>query len=521
MIQHILIACKKVTSLRSFSMYQNNMQKIKLDLRNLFDSSVKAVQPDYLLKKSLLLDGNVLNVRDKKYILNNNVHIIGFGKAVLGMAYEAEKIFGEHLISGIISVPEGIMDTLKNSSNIQHVSNSVLKISEGAKNNLPDKNANETALKIKDLVKNLTSNDLLIVLISGGGSALLPLPLPSISIEEKSFIIKSLAAAGANINELNCIRKKLSVLKGGGLAEIAYPAQVVSLILSDIVDNPLDLIASGPTVLNNDSPDAALNIVNKYSLFEKMPLSVQKCLSFSNYNGEKSIGLKNFSHVQNVLIGSNLTAITSIAESANNMDYNSVILSTSVEGNVSDIGKLYATLACSVCKILHEDIKDNNNEINNIIQQIKQTFTVYENAENELHTALQNVNKGLCIIAGGETTVIVKGTGKGGRNQELAMIFMKHMHDNSQKCPLLKKFDIVLLSAGTDGIDGPTDAAGAFGYGQQYISAKEQNINLFEYEKNNDSHNFYKKLNGGQDLIISGHTGTNVMDVHILVIKPN
>lgn len=519
MIQQILVACKKITCLRSFSGCQSNMQKIKFDLRNMFDASVKAVRPNHLLKKALIVNGTVLKAHNKKYLLNNNVYIVGFGKAVLSMAFEAEHIFEKHLVSGIVSVPEGILGIFKNNSDVQSVPNSILEIIEGAKNNLPDKNANETAHKIKNLVQNLNSNDLLIVLISGGGSALLPLPLPSITLEEKSFVIKLLATAGANINELNCVRKKLSVLKGGGLAEIAYPAQIISLILSDIVRNPLDLIASGPTVLNIDPPDAALKVVHKYSLFDKMPPSVQKCLNCSENQGVKLNDSKSFSHVQNVLIGSNLTAVSSLAEAASNMGYSSIVLSTSVEGNVLDIGKLYATLALSICKFL-DDASENNNEINTVFQQMNQTFTVNENAEKELSMAIQNGNKPLCVIAGGETTVVVKGTGKGGRNQELAMIFMKYIHENSKKYPLLEKFDVVLLSAGTDGIDGPTDAAGAFGYGQQYSSAKKQNINPFEYEKNNDSYNFYKLLNGGEDLIVTGHTGTNVMDVHILVINP-
>jgi glycerate kinase len=498
------------------------IQRIKVDMRSLYDKFVRSVQPDNLLKNTIKVKGNTLIVGDTQYQLNKNSYLIGFGKAVLGMAYEAEKILGNHLCSGIISVPEGIQETLKN-SNIQLKPDSMLKILEGAKNNLPDQNAEEAARRIKQLVQNLGSSDLLIVLISGGGSALLPLPLPPITLEEKCQLVKLLTAAGANIFELNCVRKKLSVLKGGGLAQLAYPAQVVALILSDIVGDPMDLIASGPTVVNTDAPDAALNIVRKYSLLDKVPASIQTCLSTisSNtvYQSEVVNNSKMFSHVQNILIGSNLTALTTTAAVASSENYNTVILSSRTEGHVADVGRMYATLATAICKAL---CNKSSLEIHEVFKCMKQLYIVCDSAEKEVLCAVENIKnkKGICLIAGGETTVIVKGNGLGGRNQELAMVFARLMNEYSQSFPFLEQFHAILLSAGSDGIDGPTDAAGAFGYKYQFNIAKEQNLKPDEYENNNDSYNFYLKLNGGEDLIVVGHTGTNVMDVHILVIEP-
>lgn len=499
------------------------IQRIKVDMRSLFDKSVRAVQPHNLLRNAIHVKGNTLVVNGTQYQLNNNVYLIGLGKAALGMACEAERIFGNHVCSGIISVPKGIQETMKNNSNMQPKSDSALEILEGAKNNLPDQNAEEAARRIKQLVQNLGSSDLLIALISGGGSSLLPLPLPTITLEEKCQVVKLLTAAGANIIELNSVRKKLSVLKGGGLAQLAYPAQVLAFIISDIVGDPLDLIASGPTVVNSDVPNAAVNIIRKYSLLDKVPASIQTCLSTtcSNITYQHELNdSKMFSHVQNLLIGSNLTAVTAAAEAASNNNYNTVILSSGIEGLVADVGRMYATLATAICKILCN--KSTPDEMHEVFRYMKQLYSICDNSEREVLCAVKSMKnkKGICLIAGGETTVIVKGDGLGGRNQELAMIFARHMNENSKSFPFLEQFHAVFLSAGTDGIDGPTDAAGAFGYREQFNAATEQNLKPDEYESNNDSYNFYLKLNGGEDLIVVGHTGTNVMDVHVLVIEP-
>lgn len=499
------------------------MQRIKVDMRSIFDKCVRAVQPDSLLKNAINVVGNTLIAGDREYKLNRNCYLIGFGKAVLGMACEAERILGSHLCSGIISVPEGIQEAMKKNPSMQPLTDSVLNIIEGAKNNLPDLNAEEAARKIKQMIQNLGSSDLVIVLISGGGSALLPLPLPPVTLEDKCQMVKLLAAAGANIIELNCVRKRFSVLKGGGLAHIAYPAQVVALIISDIVGDPVDLIASGPTVVNSDAPDAAHNIIRKYSLLDKMPASIQADLSSTNnmtYEKESLHNSETFSHVQNLLIGSNMKALMAAREAALSNNYNSVILSCGVEGLITDVGRMYATLATAVCEDLcRKSVPD---KIHEVFHCMKKQYNICDDAEEEVLCAVKNMinKKGICLIAGGETTVIVKGNGSGGRNQELAMVFARYMNENSKLFPFLEQFHAVLLSAGTDGIDGPTNAAGALGYMYQFIAAAEHNMKPDEYENNNDSYNFYLNLNDGEDLIVVGHTGTNVMDVHILVIEP-
>nr|CAD7424899.1 unnamed protein product [Timema monikensis] len=335
------------------------------------------------------------------------------------MASEVERTLGEHLVKGIVSVPVGILNTLHDKKEMLPKQGSVLQFIEGAKNNLPDKSSLGAAIKIKDLVKSLDQNAILLVLISGGGSALLPLPQTPVTLNEKCRVINLLASSGANIMELNCVRKKVSVLKGGGLARLAYPAQVISLILSDVVGDPLDFIASGPTVANTDKVLDALNIINKYSLLNKIPESVISNIKVTSTSNDDSCNeVNNFDHVQNNIIGNNSIAVNNVAKVAQQNGYSSVILSTRVEGLVLNVAIKYANLANEIC----------------------------------------------LNISGGETTVILKGKGKGGRNQELALTFAKALYEMKETHPHMDEFNIFLLSCGTDGIDGPTDAAGAIGH---------------------------------------------------------
>nr|CAD7463046.1 unnamed protein product [Timema tahoe] len=432
------------------------------------------------------------------------------------MASEVERTLGEHLVKGIVSVPVGILNTLHDKKEMLPKQGSVLQFIEGAKNNLPDKSSLGAAIKIKDLVKSLGENAILLVLISGGGSALLPLPQTPVTLDEKCRVINLLASSGADIMELNCVRKKVSVLKGGGLSRLAYPAQVVSLILSDVVGDPLDFIASGPTVANTDQVVDALNIINKYHLLNKIPESVISIIKATPTSNDDSCNeVNNFNHVQNNIIGNNSIAVKNVAKVAQQNGYSSVILSTRVEGLVSNVAIKYANLANEICLNM-------SGKQNRLVQYFEETSKEYKFVDNVL-TNLQtqiskfSQSKGLCLVAGGETTVILKGKGKGGRNQELALTFAKVLHEMKDTHPHIDEFNIFLLSCGTDGIDGPTDAAGAIGHCQQFENVGSH-LKPYECLKNNDSNSFYSNFSNGDDLVSIGHTGTNVMDVHILVI---
>ncbi|RZC39415.1 glycerate kinase, partial [Asbolus verrucosus] len=224
-----------------------------------------------------------------------------FGKAVLGMALELERSLKDKLKMGVVTVPTGIFEKFKVESKIKFI--------EGARNNMPDEEALAGANEIRDLANSLGKDDLLLVLMSGGGSALLPLPVPPITLKEKQDLIKELSTKGADILELNCVRKQISVLKGGGLAELAYPSTVISLILSDIVGDPLDFIASGPTTPNSDNVNDAIAIIKKYNCYDSLSHSIKTVLE--QHKSKPSLKCfppirdGKYEHVENFIIGNN------------------------------------------------------------------------------------------------------------------------------------------------------------------------------------------------------------------------
>ncbi|XP_037295969.1 glycerate kinase [Manduca sexta] len=468
------------------------------DLIQIFRSSVSAVLPENMIRNTLTynagsqqltISGDVYNLQNK------NVYVVGTGKAVQNMAREVDSLLNSKIKYGIISIPEGSLDKNTTMGNVKYF--------EGARNNLPDVNAVKTAVKIKDLALKLDSKDLLLVLISGGGSALLPLPKDPIKLEEKTDLIKKLANSGADIKELNTVRKRLSDLKGGQLAIKAQPAQVVSLILSDIVGDPLDLIASGPTVANEDDISKAINIINKYSLFDDLPESIKTVL---NKNSDDLFPEDN---VRNYIIGSNKISIEAASYKCQKLDYIPIVLSNTITGNVKDVAKTYAELV----KLFVNYLKGNFN-----VNQLKvklDTINIPDMAADDVNK-INDTSKDICLILGGEITVEVNGSGKGGRNQQLALEFSDLIHKMKKD---MKNFDVYLLSAGTDGIDGPTDAAGAIGYLNLITESEASNVDVNSFLKNNDTYNFYKTFKNGSLHVITGHTNTNVMDIHLIIIK--
>ncbi|XP_063834751.1 glycerate kinase [Ostrinia nubilalis] len=473
------------------------------DLVQIFRSGVLVVQPDKLIRNSVNYNATtekLIIAGDSYNLQNKDVFLVGTGKAVQNMAKELEKILGGKIKHGIVSIPDG--------SKSETVINKYVRYSEGAKNNLPDKNAEATAIKVKKLVSSLTSNDLLIVLISGGGSSLLPLPREPITLEEKCGLVKKLANAGADIVELNTVRKRISELKGGQLAMRAQPAQVVSLILSDIVGDPLDLIASGPTTENNDDPNAAADIIKKYNLYEQLPLSVKTILNELNDSKEFPKD-----KVNNYIIGSNKVSIHEAANQAEKLGYLPICLSHQVIGNIEIVAQEYVKLAELFCKLIEgtlnkEEFKSSIDSLN--IPGISTNFIEDDKVMDLLK------HKDVCLVLGGEITVEVKGKGKGGRNQQLSLEFSNIIHKIKGR---FSHFEVDFLSAGTDGIDGPTDAAGAMGYLDLVSESKEVNIDINDYLNNSDSYNFYKRFKNGELHVFTGHTNTNVMDIHLIVIR--
>ncbi|XP_076985193.1 glycerate kinase isoform X2 [Tamandua tetradactyla] len=387
-----------------------------------------------------------------------------------------------------------------------------VQVFEGAEYNLPDRDALRAALAIQQLAEGLTADDLLLVLISGGGSALLPAPIPPVTLDEKQMLTKLLAARGATIQELNTIRKALSQLKGGGLAQAAYPAQVVSLILSDVVGDPMEVIASGPTVASTHSVQDCLHILNRYGLRAALPRSVKTVLAQadSDPRGPHTCG-----HVLNVIIGSNTLALAEAQRQAEVLGYRALVLSTAMQGDVKSIAQFYGLLARVAGARLTPSGAGASVEEEAELQELVTELQLSDLHLEEVLEAVAGARSPVCLLAGGEPTVQLRGSGKGGRNQELALRVGAEL---GRRPP--GPIDVLFLSAGTDGQDGPTEAAGAWVMPELASQAADEGLDVDNFLAHNDSYNFFSCFQGGAYLLRTGLTGTNVMDAHFLFLRP-
>ncbi|XP_076870138.1 glycerate kinase [Brachyhypopomus gauderio] len=495
-----------------------SMSSLEERARAVFAAAVEGVQPGSVVRRGLQRRGDELVVGGRSFTLRNNLHLVGFGKAVLGMAAEAERIVGDHLVRGLISVPHGIQETLKHHGKMNMLlkSSSRIEVIEGAKHNLPDADAQRSAEGIRELASALTERDLLLVLISGGGSALLPAPVPPVTLQEKQDVTRCLAAAGATIQELNTVRRALSLLKGGGLARCAYPAQVVALILSDVIGDPLDFIASGPTVQSETCPQEVRAILDRYHLSASLPSSVKEVLnkSSSQWRGEIKDHYHDKDRVLNVVIGSNAIALECAGRKARELGLHPVVLSPGVCGEVGAVARLYGLLSRFGCSPEKEPPPA-------LAAQILQLGPEVGVESWDLHRTMKLIREEweegwctTCVLAGGEPTVQLTGGGRGGRNQELALRVGLELSREVEKSSAL------FLSGGTDGQDGPTEAAGAVSDGEMETEARRQGLDIDGFLSNNDSFTFFSRLSDGRRLLLPGLTGTNVMDVHVMLLPP-
>ncbi len=427
---------------------------------NIFRSALEAVSPKVIVKECAKEINSSLkqeNIRD--------IVVVGFGKAAYQMAIAIEVIIDVDLIRA------GIIVTKYGHAEIQSSDLKKIKVFE-AGHPIPDENGIKATEKITELLKSAGKETLVLCLISGGGSALLVSPIDGVSLSEKQSITDLLLRAGADIEELNAVRKHLSKVKGGRLAEIAYPAKLKSIIISDVIGDKLDVIASGPTSADSSTFSDALRVIEKYDLFEKAPQSIMNILKSGNDGKIPDTPEADnpiFESIQNIIVGSNQKAVEAAVKEARTIGLETEVLSSSVTGEAREAAKWLADKA-----------KD----------------------------ALSSGDKGkLCFISGGETVVTVTGNGKGGRNTELALGFAMEVEG-------LKA--VTMLSAGTDGTDGPTDAAGAIVDGDTIVKARQAGLDPEEYLHNNDSYNFFREVDS---LVIIGPTGTNVMDLQIIIIK--
>lgn len=380
-------------------------------------------------------------------------HLVGFGKGVFAMAVELSRVLGDWLQSGILSVPLGTQQQFAN-TNLP----AKIRVLEGGRDNLPDAEAEHNARTIKAFVQSLGPDDVLFVLITGGGSALLPLPCDGVSLADKCAVIKQLAARGAPINAINTVRIDLSAIKGGKLAMTAARAhRVIGLIVSDIINNPLHLIASGPTVAATydaaGNGNTSLAILQQYQLWDNLPSHIKTIVErqsrCSPCDDDTVASLSSPVNVDNIIIASNNSALTEAINKANSHGLLTIAISTEIDGLVSDLSDAYAILATAIVNYRAQQIvlADFRHQLTHIRERLHFDDTFDANVLNAIAHS-QRLAKGICLIGGGEPTVRITGAGRGGRNQELALRFSIKCHANDilHEC--------VLLSAGTDGIDG-------------------------------------------------------------------
>ncbi len=428
------------------------------------EAALEAADPIEVVKSAIAVEDSNLLVSQHKFNLSifENIYVVGGGKASGKMAEALESRLGNRISEGLINVPY----------NSGPYSTKIISLQE-ASHPIPDKAGMEGAKRILELVGQAEKNDLVICLISGGGSSLMPLPRGEITLEDKRQVTNALLKSGATINEFNTVRKHISALKGGWLAKNAYPATIINLILSDVIGDPLDFIASGPTVPDSTTFGDAIEVLRRYNLWKTTPQSVKTLL----VNGQKGLREetpknedKVFKKAYNAVVGNNRSATSAACSSFRSSGLQALLLTSFLEGEARHVGTMLAAIT------------------------------------KEVVASGSPLPSPCGIVVGGETTVTVVGDGKGGRNQEIAL---------SAALKISGMGGIAIASLSTDGFDGPTEAAGALADGQTLSRSLELEMVAKNFIDRNDSFSFFSELN---DAIFTGFTGTNVNDVSVIVV---
>ncbi|MHA2393859.1 MAG: glycerate kinase type-2 family protein [Promethearchaeota archaeon] len=450
----------------------------KIALKTL-ERAISAVQPKQLIERAIKVQGNNLIIQDDEYDLKNfkKIYIIGGGKATAEMAFTLENLLlslNENEYEGIINIPRG-------SLNIESVKKSKITINY-ASHPIPDESGLKGVKSMIKMVENSKKNELIFCLISGGGSALLPLPKPGINLDDLKKLNSLLLASGASIHEINIIRKHLSEIKGGNLAKKFFQsdgAKLISLIISDVVGDNLDSIASGPTAPDQSTFKDALGVLDKYEIIEKIPSSIkdylQKGLTKEDYENPKPNDII-FGNVHNYLIGSVKFAVDEILKITKDKSFMVEYFSNEIIGEAHEYGR-----------ILYDIIKNKTNFNNNFKKSGK-----------------------IILIGTGELTVTVKGNGIGGRNQEMLLSFLESIESQD----IDHKF--LVLGANLDGVEGNSEAMGAIVDNYVLHQMNEKQINPAKYLDTNDSNAFFKLV---ESEIITGPTGCNVNDLLLILLK--
>lgn len=441
--------------------------QLRRDARQIWQAGVDAVRPARLMPAALRVDGSTLHFGGESLLLDpiRRIFVVGAGKAGAGMAAAVENILGHRLmeekqLTGWVNVPGDCV------AQLQRIK---LHAARPPGINEPTAAGAHGTNEILRLVESAGPDDLCLCLISGGGSALMPAPAQRISLDDKRTVTQYLSAAGANIEQLNTVRKQLSRIKGGGLMRACRAGRLVSLIISDVLGDPLDMIASGPTVEDTSTPEAALQVLDAFAARN----SEIRPEVFDFLEKKQRIELpRPACRVTNLIIGNNATAVDAAGMEAERLGYShAMVCAKRSEGPAEEVGRHLAAMA----------------------------------------RRMRDQSGPNCLISGGEPVVTLADKsirGQGGRNQQLVLAALEHLSDDGAA-------RIAILSGGTDGEDGPTDAAGALMDRSVLEAARRQNLDPADYLTRNDAYNFFRPLDA---LIKTGPTHTNVCDLRVVVV---
>ncbi|WP_165176997.1 DUF4147 domain-containing protein [Desulfovibrio sp. ZJ369] len=438
------------------------MERQRQTLQGIFDAALAAVSPDGALLRHLRLEGDSLVADGRPWnIAKRRISVIGAGKGVAPMALALEDMLGGRLDAGFIVVKYDHGLPLKRITQAE------------AAHPVPNAAGVEASRRLLEMARKAGERDLLICLLTGGASALTPAPAPGLSLEDVQRVTDLLLRCGATIQELNAVRKHLSVFGGGQLARAAAPAAMLSVIVSDVVGDPLDVIASGPTAPDVTSFEDCVKILARHDLTERLPLAVRQRLAnglAGRVEETPKPGDPLFSRVQNILSATNRQALDAAARAAERLGCTPCILTDRLTGEARH----------KAAELVEEALRR--------------------------ASALRPGDKPLCLLAGGETTVTIRGRGKGGRNQEMALAAALALENTPHVCGLF---------AGTDGTDGPTEAAGGFAFADSVarMGGRRQALALLADNNSNAA------LARSRDLLITGPTRTNVMDLAVLLVE--
>jgi hydroxypyruvate reductase len=428
-----------------------------------FRAGLEAADPAAAVLRFLRVKQGRLLAGRRGYPLDGfeNVWVVGAGKASAAMARAVERVLGSRIRGGLVNVKDGHLARLRR-----------IELNECG-HPVPDSRGVRGAERIAEIVRGAGKRDLIVCVISGGASALLPMPAAPITLEEKRATTALLLGCGANIHEINAVRKHISRIKGGQLARLAYPAQVLALLVSDVVGDDLDAIGSGPTAPDASTFAGAQAILDKYGLGERIPAAVRERIErgvLGEIAETPKPGDAAFGRTTNLVVGSNRLAVDAAARKARELGLRPMVLSAVIEGEAREVARMHAAIA------------------------------------REVRATGRPMKPPVCLISGGETTVTLRGNGLGGRNQEFVLAAAIDLAGSDR---------VVALSGGTDGTDGPTDAAGAIADGATIQRAEGLGLDARRFLAENDSYRFFDALG---DLLKTGPTGTNVMDLRLVLV---